>query len=100
MKLYRKYKIDMELRELSPKSIAGYENDLNQWFIYIYDNQANQCITELDEDDLTEFFYYCKTEGNNSRRMKRRMSSISAFYKFLQKKRITQNNPMMFIDRP
>lgn len=100
LKLYKKYKIDMELRELSPKSIAGYENDLNQWFIYIYDNQGNQCITDLDEDDLTEFFYYCKTEGNNSRRIRRRMSSISAFYIFLVKKRLTQVNPMTFIDRP
>lgn len=100
MKLYKKYKIDMELRELSPKSIYSYENDLNQWFIYIYDNQGNQPVTELDEDDLTEFFYYCKTQGNNSRRMKRRMSSVSAFYNFLMKKRLIQTSPMMFIDRP
>lgn len=100
LKLYRKYKIDMELRELSEKSIYQYETDLNQWFIYIYDNQGNQCITELDEDDLTEFFYFCKTEGNNSRRIKRRMSSISAFYIFLVKKRLTQFNPMALIDRP
>lgn len=100
MKLYKKYRIDMELRELSEKSIYAYENDLNQWFIYIYDNQGNQCVTDLDEDDLTEFFYYCKTEGNNSRRIKRRMSSISAFYIFLVKKRLTQFNPMQLIDRP
>ena len=100
LKLYRKYKIDMELRELSEKSIYQYETDLNQWFIYIYDNQGNQCMTELDEDDLTEFFYFCKTEGNNSRRIKRRMSSISAFYIFLVKKRLTQFNPMALIDRP
>lgn len=100
MKLLLKYKIDMEIRELSPKSIDGYENDLNQWFIYIYDNQGNQCVTDLDEDDLTEFFYYCKTNGNNSRRIKRRMSSISAFYKFLVKKKIMKTNPMIFIDRP
>ena len=100
MKLYKKYRIDMELRELSEKSIYAYENDLNQWFIYIYDNQGNQCVTNLDEDDLTEFFYYCKTEGNNSRRIKRRMSSISAFYIFLVKKRLTQFNPMQLIDRP
>lgn len=100
LKLLRKYKMDMELRELSEKTISGYENDLSQWFIYIYDNQGNVCVTELDEDDLTEFFYFCKTEGNNSRRMKRRMSTISAFYKFLVKKRLAQSNPMDFIDRP
>lgn len=100
LKLFKKYKMDMELRELSPKSIYQYETDINQWFVYIYENQANQCITELDEDDLTEFFYYCKTQGNNSRRMKRRMSSISAFYRFLRKKKIINENPMEFIDRP
>ena len=100
IKLFNKYKMDMELRELSPNTIDQYSSDLTQWFIYIYNNQGNQCITELTEDDLTEFFYYCKKEGNNSRRMKRRMSSISALYKYLQKKRLVKENPMMFIDRP
>ena len=32
--------------------------------------------------------------------MKRRMSSIAAFYKFLRKKKIITNNPMDYIDRP
>jgi integrase/recombinase XerC len=100
IKLYNKYKIDMTLRELSESTIEGYENDLQHWFIYIYDNQANQCITELIEDDITEFLYYCKVEGNNSRRMKRRMSSISAFYKFLRRKKIITENPMEFMERP
>jgi site-specific recombinase XerD len=100
MKLYQKYKVDMSIRELAEKTISGYENDLQHWFIYIYDKQANQCITELNEDDVTEFLYFCKTEGNNTERMKRRMSSISAFYKYLRKKRIITENPMEFIDRP
>lgn len=99
-KLYNKYKVDMSLRDLSLKTVSGYDNDLSHWFIYIYDNQGNQCITDLDEDDITEFLYYCKTEGNNTERMKRRMSSISAFYKFLRKKKIIKDNPMEFIDRP
>jgi integrase len=100
MKLYNKYKIDMSLRDLSIKTVQAYEYDLFEWLAYVYDNQANQCVTELDEDDLTEFFYYCKTQGNNSRRLKRRMASTSAFYKFLRKKRIITENPMEFIDRP
>lgn len=100
LKLYNKYKIDMTLRELSIKTLEGYENDLQHWFIYIYDNQGNQCVTDLVEDDITEFLYFCKTEGNNSRRMKRRMSSISAFYKFLRRKKIITENPMEFMERP
>jgi len=100
MKLWKKYEVDMSLRELSLKTVEGYTNDIQHWLLYIYDNQGNQCITDLDEDDITEFLFYCKKGGNNSRRMKRRMSSISAFYKFLRKKRIITENPMEFIDRP
>lgn len=100
MKLWKKYEVDMSLRELSGKTVNGYTNDAQHWLIYIYDNQGNQCVTDLDEDDITEFLYYCKQGGNNSRRMKRRMSTISAFYKFLRKKRIIKENPMEFIDRP
>src|SRR3712207_3079850 len=74
--------------------------DLYNWFTYILDKQFNQCIIELNEDDIMEFLYFCKQQGNNSRRMKRRMASISAFYKFLRKKRIIKENPMEFIDRP
>lgn len=100
LKLWNKYKIDMTLRELSQGSIDGYYNDLQHLWIYTYDNFANVCVTELTEDDLTEFFYFCKMQGNNSRRIKRRMSSVAAFYKFLRKKRIISENPMEFIDRP
>lgn len=103
LKLMQKYKIDMAIRDLSPKTIYNYESDLNQWFIYVLDHQFNQCVTELEEDDITEFLYFCKTfseKGNNTERMKRRMSSISAFYKFLRKKKIIKENPMEFLDRP
>lgn len=100
MKLYKKYLIDMGMRELSPNSIYNYETDLFAWFIFILDYQDNRCVTELEEDDITEFLYYCKMQGNNTRRIKRRMSSLSAFYKFLRKKRIIANNPMEMIDRP
>jgi len=98
--LLKKYKMDMELRELSKNTILQYVSDLQQWFIYIYDNQGNKSVKEITEDDLTEFFYFCKTEGNNSRRIKRRMASISAFYKFMRKKRLIIENPCEFIDRP
>jgi len=100
LKLYDKYKIDMTIRELSPKTIEGYDNDLSHWFIFIYDNQDNESILKLKEDDIVEFLYFCKTEGNNSRRMKRRISSISAFYKFLRRKKLIAENPLEFFERP
>lgn len=100
LKLMQKYEIDMSLRELSSKTIYAYQNDLEQWLIYIFDHQFNQSVTQLTDDDITEFLYFCKQQGNNVERMKRRMASISAFYKFLRKKRLIQENPTEFLDRP
>ena len=98
--LLNRYLIDMELRELSQRTIEGYMADLHQWLIYVYDNQQNKSVLAITEDDLTEFFYFCKKNGNNSRRMKRRISSTAAFYKFLRKKKLIIENPCEFIDRP
>ena len=100
IKLWNKYKIDMELRELGARTQQQYYNDLLHWWIFILDNQDNRCVTELTEEDLTYFFYFCKKGGNSSRRMRRRMASVSAFYKFLRKKKLITDNPMEFIDRP
>lgn len=88
------------MRELSPGTITNYISDLEQWLIYVLDNQDNASVLQLDEDDLTDFFYFCKQNGNNTRRMRRRYSSVSAFYKFLRKKRKIVENPMEFVDRP
>ena len=33
LRLWNKYKIDMSLRELSEKTILGYQNDLESWWI-------------------------------------------------------------------
>lgn len=68
--------------------------------IYVLDNQGNAPVTELEEEDIEEFLFYCKKHGNNSARMKRRMSTISALYRYLRKKKIIKENPMEFIDRP
>lgn len=98
--LLKKYKSQMTIKELSEKTIYNYECDLYAWFSYIKIFQNNKSVLEIDEDDLSEYFYYRKTNGNNSRRMRGVMASISAFYIHLKKKRIHRENPMDFIDRP
>lgn len=100
LKYLQRYKIDMELRELSSKSIYNYERDLLNWFAYLNKNQFNLSVLEATEDDIEEFIYYCKTQGNNSSRLGRRISSISAFYKFLRRKKFIKEDPTEFIVRP
>lgn len=100
MELFKKYIANLGMRELSKNTIYGYERDLYSWFGYIYKYQDNKSVHDLNEDDVTEYLYYCKKEGNHSRRMRRRIASVSAFYIFLRKKRILKENICDFLDRP
>lgn len=79
LKLFQKYQVDMSIRDLSPNTINGYISDLQQWFIFMYDRQFNLSVLECTDDDLNEYFYFRKQEGNNVNRQRRVMSSISAF---------------------
>jgi site-specific recombinase XerD len=99
LKLYNKYEIDMSIRELAKGTVEGYKGDLFEWFVYVSNNQENKCVTEINEDDITEFLYFCKNKGNSSRRIKRRIAAMSAFYKFLRRKRFIIENSMEFIER-
>lgn len=100
LKLFQKYQIDMSIRDLSPNSITQYNSDLMQWFIYMYNNQFNLSVLEAKDDDLEEYYYWRKQQGNNVNRQKRVMASISAFYKFLRKKKYITESPVEFIERP
>jgi len=96
----KKYKRDMEMRGLSKTSIYSYECDLIHWMSYLVEVQMNALVIDVNEEDIEEFIYYCKEQGNNTERIKRRTSSISAFYKFLRKKKEVKENPLEFIARP
>lgn len=101
LKCWKKYQQYMSVKELSEKTIYNYNSDLTQWFIFILDEQFNQSVLDLDEDDILEFITFAKNQGNNTERIKRRLSSISAFYKFLKRKKIlTSDNPTEYIERP
>lgn len=100
LKLLQKYKIDMSIRGLSDGSVNGYLNDLNQWFIYLHDNQFNLSVLECTDDDLNEYFFFRKHEGNNVQRQRRIMSAISGFYKFLRRKKLIKESPTEFLERP
>lgn len=100
LRLLEKYQVDMAVRDLAASTQEQYIQSLRQWFIWILDNQGNRSVLEMDDDDITAFLYFCKSEGNNAARMKLRTSVISAFYKFLRKKRLLTTNPTEFIESP
>lgn len=99
-KLLERFKIDMAIRDLSENTQKEYTYTLQQWLIFIYEYQDNRSVLEIDDEDLTEYLYFCKSQGNNTCRMKLRISVLSSFYKFLRKKKYLNSNPVEFIERP
>lgn len=100
IKLMNKYKVDMSVRDVAENTQYRYLQDLKQFFIWIIYNADNKSVLEIDDDNITDFLYFCKSEGNNSARIKFRVSVISSFYRFLRKKKLLSTNPTEFIDRP
>lgn len=99
-KLWNQYYRAMKMKGLSDKTIYNYECDLKQWFKFMNEEQFGLSILDATEDDIAEFLFHCQEQGNNANRIKRRMSSISALYIFLKKKRLTRENPVELLDRP
>lgn len=100
LRLLEKYKVDMSVRDLAESTQKQYIQGLYQWFIFILDKQDNRSVLDMEDDDITEFLYFCKREGNNAARMRLRISIIISFYKFLRKKKYLSTNPTEFIEYP
>jgi integrase/recombinase XerC len=103
---------NMNLSEATKKS---YENDFNQWLVFINEKAQEGFISEedimklvKDEDGieemvelLEEYTMFCAMNlGNNERRIQRRLSSISSFFLYLLKKKKVATNPLQFLERP
>lgn len=100
IKLMERYQIDLSLRDRADTTKYQYETNIKQWFVFILLYQNNRSVLELTDDDITEFLFWCKNQGNNTMRMKVRTSVISSFYKFLRKKKLIATNPTEFIESP
>ncbi|HSQ88694.1 tyrosine-type recombinase/integrase [Romboutsia sp.] len=96
LRAYQQYLEYNKLKGLSKNTLNSYQSDLFSWFRYLGDKTYDK----VTEEDIEEFISYCKTHGNNEDRLKRRCSSISSFYNFLRRKRMTSNHPLEFFERP
>lgn len=100
IQLLNKYMVDLALRERAETTQYAYLTSLKQWFVYIMEYQDNRSVLDMIDDDITQFLFWCKSQGNNAARMRLRTSAISAFYKFLRKKKYLATNPTEFIEAP
>jgi integrase/recombinase XerD len=80
----KEYIAYLEYKNKAPKTIKGYNIDLNLWFKYIIKYQNNKSILELNRKDVEKFFRYNLVQLKNSAwRIHRLRTSIVNFIKYL-----------------
>ena len=92
-------------RTLKESSKESYTSDMNQFFVFLLKNYDNQCILDIDVEDMADiiedFLAMCQSVlENKDRRMQRRLCSLSSFFLYYRKKRKITENPVDLIERP
>lgn len=100
LKYHRKFNEWMEYTEKTPKTIWQYNSDLRQFYLYVYNEFDNKCVTEITSEEIKQYFDWRIEEGNAWSRIMRLMSVLSSFYRFLQRRLFIDENPMGGYVRP
>ena len=85
-------------RNYSPQTISSYTHDLEGFFKFLLKEDI-----EMDDVDQIVIRNYLTDEinrGVSKRSLKRRLSSLSHFYKFLYKRGYVKDNPFLFVSSP
>ncbi len=77
----------------SPHTVIAYENDLNQFTLFGRKETEDFSIENADHHLVRNWLISLMDEGIGARSIKRKISSLKSFYKFLVREGLTENNP-------
>ncbi len=88
----------------SDNTIKSYKQDIDLFLDYLQENKINYLNITLDNirDFIASRLNHVTYRGNNEsyRSVKRRLSSLKKFYKFLVSKELIESNPFLLIKTP
>ena len=89
-------------RNYSFHTVSAYKKDLNQFFTFVFKDSFpdGDFFKEIDKSDIREFVVYCYGQKLTSASIKRKISAIKSYYRFLTKTGRTNKNPASNISLP
>ena len=87
-------------KKYSENTINSYKVDLEQFSDYLKSNGVGFDINTLSHNDLRDWIVSLMEQGEKPSSVKRKISTIRSFYKFLNRKGLTINNPTLKIIAP
>lgn len=86
-------------RGLSENTIESYQRDLKQYYSFLNENQLT-VWTQVDRYIILSFLQYLKEKHKSSATIIRMVSSLRRFHQFLKQEKLSNNDPMLYIDTP
>jgi len=91
-------------KSLSPKTVAAYLSDIKIFANFLSPNEENivneEALKNASLLDFQKFSQYLYQENTKTTTQARAVSSLKAFYRFLQYEKIIENNPTELLEAP
>lgn len=96
--VFLKY-LELEKR-FSAHTIIAYQNDLDQFFIYLKDTYSLTSITEVRHFHIRSWVVQLIENKISTRSVNRKLSTLKTFFKFLKRRKEITENPMLKVIAP
>lgn len=85
-------------KNYSDKTITNYKLDILDYFSYL----NKECLNykDIEYEDLMGLFIHFESLNLSSKSIRRHISSLKGFYKFLNSRKIVFNNPFIYVTSP
>ena len=85
-------------KNYSDKTIINYKLDLEDYFNYL--NIEGMSYKDITYNDLMPLFKHFETNKLSNKSIRRHISSLKGFYKYLVNNNITNSNPFIYVKLP
>ena len=85
-------------RNYSDNTIINYKNDILEYFNYL--EREYLIYTDVSYNDLHGLLVYYENNHNHNRSIRRKISSLKGFYKFLVRNNKASDNPFNYVTLP
>lgn len=86
-------------RDLAENSIKSYQRDIQQ-YIQFLEEQGIYDWNKVDRYDIILFLQQLKEQGKSDNSIIRMTSSLRQYHQFIRQEKITENDPMQYVETP
>jgi len=99
---YRRLFIDYVTveRGLSRNTIDAYNYDISRYLLYLTERPSVNEPNDILAEDVVDYLLYLKDNGLSSRSIRRHLSSIRLFHRYLLSEKVASHDPTADFDSP